>query len=354
MSRKKFPFFKVLVILLLAGGILFLWLQMRKDQEAAAEEIKMPVRIVRPFRGNLEKLFRASGFTESERMVTILPRVSGSLTEVSADMGDRVYKGQAVARLDSEPFALTLRQAEAAYLGAKSTFERTEQLYQAKAASKQNYDQAKSHFEAARSQYELAKLNMSYTEITSPMEGIVLQKHAESGELVAPQVPILTVGDLDKLIIRADIPERYYSFFLENRDSMKIEARIPALKERVLPGRIKSLSPYIVPETKTFEIVATFTGDKKGLRPGMFTYLTFVLDERRDIFCLPNEVLIAGDTLWYVEESTMSAKKISLTPDFSNGEQFQIGPEWEGRPFITEGQHFLREGQEVRIINEDS
>jgi multidrug efflux pump subunit AcrA (membrane-fusion protein) len=135
---------------------------------------------------------------------------------------------------------------------------------------------------------------------------------------------------------------------------MNIETRVPALNERVLPGRIKSLSPYIVPETKTFEVVVTFYGEKENLRPGMFTYLNFVLEERNDIFRLPKEVLISSDTLWYVDESSMTAKKISLTPAFSNGDYFEIGPEWENYPFIAEGQHFLREGQAVRIINEDS
>jgi membrane fusion protein (multidrug efflux system) len=354
MSRKRISLFQVLVILLLLGGAFFLWMEMKKEQQVKAGAVKMPVRISRPEPGSLAKTLTVSGFTESERTVTVLPRVSGSLLDVYVDMGDRVYPGQVIAKIDPEPFALTLRQAEAAYLGAKSTFERTAKLFEAQATSKQNYDQAKSQFEAYESQYELAKLNYSYTEVVSPMDGIVLKKHADSGELAAPQVPIITAGDLRELVIRAKIPERYYSFFLENRSGMKIKAEVPALDGRVLSGSIKSLSPYIVPETKSFELIVSFSGAKSGLRPGMFIYLTFVLEERRDVLILPNQVLVAGNTMWYVDEQTMTAKKTVFEPAFSNEDKFQVDAEWEGFPFITEGQHFLRENQEVRILNEDS
>ncbi|MFP4383284.1 MAG: efflux RND transporter periplasmic adaptor subunit [Spirochaetia bacterium] len=354
MTGKKISLFQVLVILILLGGAFFLWTEMKKEQEIQAAAVKMPVRIIRPEAGELAKTLTVSGFAESERSVTVLPRVSGSLQEVYVDMGDRVYTGQVIAKIDSEPFALTLRQAEAAYLGAKSTFERTEKLFEAQATSKQNYDQAKSQFEAYESQYELAKLNYSYTEVTSPLDGIVLKKHAGSGELVAPQVPIITAGDLRELVIRAKIPERYYSFFLENRAGIQIKAEVPALDDRVLTGTIKSLSPYIVPETKSFELIVSFSGTKSGLRPGMFIYLTFVLEERRDVLTLPNQALVAGDTLWYVDEATMTAKKTVFKPVFSNENKFQVNAEWDGFLFITEGQHFLRENQEVRIINEDS
>ena len=227
-----------------------------------------------------------------------------------------------------------------------------EQLYQANATSKQNYDQAKSQYDAAKSQYELAQLQFDYTEITAPVGGVVLQKHTSEGSLVAQQVPIVTIGDLDRLVVNAKIPEKYYAFFETNRNTMEIEAELPAMEEKDMNIRIETISPFISPETKTFEVRCTLTGETSLIRPGMFIYLTFILDKKSDVLYLPFETLVGGDTLWYIQPDNCSADTVTHAPSFYNDEVFEIPDEYEEYPFIIEGQNFLREGQKCRVLNE--
>lgn len=352
-DRKKKRWFdpKYLLLLAVIGGMLLLWFLRGQEEEAVEASIKSPVRIVRPENGTLEKVLSLNGYVESASMVTVLPKISGTLEKLTVDIGDTVAQGQIIGAVDSEPYELTVRQAEAAYLAAKSTYERTQQLYEAQATSRQNYDMAKSQFDAARSQYELARLNFRYAEVTAPVDGVVLVKHADVGSLVAPQVPLITLGDLNDLRVTAKIPENHYAFFAEKGSGMEVRAEVPALGGREVGTRVEAVAPYISPESKTFETICSLDGDTALVRPGMYIRLTFILDERRNIEYLPNECLVAGRYLWYVEPESCAARRIDFEPEFANEESMRIPEEYRDYAFIIEGQHFLKEGQICRVLN---
>jgi membrane fusion protein, multidrug efflux system len=353
-DRKKKSLFdpKYLLLLAAVGVMVLLWIRRDQEKEAAEASIKSPVRIVRPGHGNLEKVLTLNGYVESESMVTVLPKISGTLEELTVDIGDTVTRGQVIGAVDSEPYELNVRQAEAAYLAAKSTYERTKQLYDAQATSRQNHDMAKSQYDAAKSQYELARLNYQYAELTAPVEGVVLVKHASVGSLVAPQVPLVTIGDLENLRVKANIPENRYAFFAEKRSDMEVRAEVPALGGRDVSVRVEAVAPYISPESKSFETICTLTEDTGLVRPGMYIRLTFILEKRRDIDHLPNECLVAGRYLWYVDLDGCAARRIDFDPGFANEESMRIPEEYRDYAFIIEGQHFLKEGQVCRVLNE--
>lgn len=357
-KKKKFDF-KIIILVAIVGLFIFVWYQRNIEEKEAEEEIKAPVHVTAPQSGALTQVITINGYVESETMVTVLPKISGTLTELFVDVGDKVSKDQIIGKIDSEPYKLNLRQAEAAYLAAKSTFDRTKQLYEANATSKQNYDQAKSQYDAAKAQYELAQLNYTYTEIKAPITGSVLKKHATAGSLVSNQVPIVTIGDLEDLIIKAKIPEKYYARFSEVRGGNGITAtvRIPALDNREFDARIRTVAPFISAETKNFEIICELSGETTSIRPGMFLYLTFVLEKKENLFYLPFSALTGGTHLWYVEEEqetgVMTARRMEYTPGFSNDDFFEVPEKYSGYQFIVEGQHFLNEGQQVKIL-EDS
>ncbi|TFG60423.1 MAG: efflux RND transporter periplasmic adaptor subunit [Spirochaetales bacterium] len=349
--KRRFRFVKYVLLILVLAFFGYVYLNFRNRQQEKAKEILPPVNIVKPEYGGIQRVFRVNGYIESETMVTILPKIAGTLMNLYVDMGSYVEQNQIVAQVDSEPYTLTMRQAEAAYLAAKSGFERMEQLLKAKATSQQSYDQAKSQYDAMNSQYELAKLNFEYTKITSPISGVVLQKHTTVGSLVAPQVPIITVGDLSNLIIKAKVPEQYYSFFLTNSGTMSITVEVPALENLRIGAYITAISPFISSESKTFETRCALAGDFSRVRPGMFINITFVMEERQGIFYLPFNTLVAGSQLWTVDPATFTAENLEFKPVYYNDDVFQIPEEYKDRYFIFEGQHFIRAGQRLRVLN---
>lgn len=309
-----------------------------------------PVTVTFAERGNLQRSIKIGGHLESESIVTVLPRVSGLLKDLDVTVGDEIGKGDLLARIDTESLNLQLQQAESAYKSSKSSFERVRNLYEANAASKQSYEEARTQYEAYKSQYDLARLQVNYASVTAPVDGVVLKTHASPGSLVAPEVPLVTIGDLDNILIRCKIPEKYYEEFLQRSEDFRIWLTRPESGTR-REASIKSISPYISAESKNFELTARLEGRRGNLRPGMFVYTTFVLEEREDIHYLPYSIMASGDSVWYLDPEKNRARKWVPDPAFTTDDYFSIPEEYGKRPFITQGQHFLTDGQRVRILN---
>ncbi len=305
----------------------------------------IPVRTTKAAYGDLVKTLKLNAHVESETMVTVLPFVSGVLQELAVEIGQPVKKGQVIARIDAQRFELQLRQAEAAYLSAKSSYERLGQLYRANAATQQSYEQAKGQYDAYSSQYELARIQLDYATVKSPVDGVVLVKHLSAGSIAAPERPLVTIGDLGDLIVKARVPERYYELFSSKGDSMRIIIRRAGGGEYT--GRVRSVSPFVSAETKNFEVSVSISGATETLRPGMFVSLEFELARWPGVYSLPFEAL-SGGKVWQVEDGKAVSEAFVLAN--ASDSFFIIPAGWADREFIIEGQYFAREGSPVSVV----
>jgi len=287
--------------------------------------------------------FSVKTHVEAEDTVTVLPLVSGTIQSIEVKAGEKVAKDQILARIDPSRYELQLSQAEAQYLGAKSSFERMELLFKANAGTQQNYDQARSQFDAARSQWELAKLQLGYATVRSPVSGVVLALHLSTGDFAAPERPLASIGDLSRLVVRARIPETLYSRFLKGNVPIILEQNGESY-----PASILNLAPYVSAQTRTFELVCKIEGRVQTLRPGMSVTAVFSLDSRKHTLSLPFTALGYARELWYVQDG--AAKKMQVPELFADETFFQVPEAFAEKDFIVEGQHFLTEGQEVKAV----
>ena len=271
---------------------------------------------------------------------------------LDADPGKEVVRDEVLARIDSSPYDQAFLQAQAAYLTARSTFERISSLYQSQAASLQQFEEARTLHESARAQFELARLNRDYTLIRSPMDGVVLIRHATEGAIVNAGSPLFTLGDLGDLRIKAAVPEIHYRFFAEHWENMTVRLRVPALGDEEFLLSPLSLAPYVSPENRNFIVeYAVPGGGGRFLKPGMFVNVSFVLESLENVCYLPFRTLSTGGRLWYADEGDR-ARYIEFTPDFFNEEVFRIPDEYGEWRFIIEGQHFISPGQKINILPE--
>lgn len=335
-----------IILILLALGLFYL---NSRNQGEELKEIPAAVVTVRGQRGSLSRTIRLTGISESRSTVTLLSRINGLLEELPVAMGDAVRAGAVVARIDDEVYRLTRDQAGAALSGAEATFRRVETLYKSNSVTPQSYDEARAAYEAARSQFALAQLNLDWCEISSPMDGTVLETHLSEGDLVSPQRPLITVADLDHPEIRLKVPEEYYGRFREYRETMTIKARIPAMDDKEFFCRVIQIAPWIAPDSKTFELRLGVEDPGKLIRPGMFTTVYIELDKREDLVFLEWSCLDSEGNLWYLDEAGLP-RKMSYQPALTGEEGFQVPPGMEDTLFIAQGHHFLTEGRNVRIL----
>jgi len=345
-SPVKFAVFAVLALFFVIILLSIEW------GDSGDDEFFAPVITIKPIHGSLEKTLRITSQVETGRLITIVPRVGGTLIMLNVMVGDEVSEGQVIAQVDSTTFELGNLQAQSAYLTARSSYERIRQLYEIRGVSRQNYEETRMAFEVARAQFELAQLNMGYTRIRAPMNAAVLMRHGTEGGLVGAGTPLVTLGDLEDLRIKAAIPEIHYRFFANNWETMPVRIQVPALgDEGSFDLRPLSLAPYVSPENRSFLVEYEIPqGAVRGLRPGMFVNVIFTLEKREDVHYLPFRVLASGNRLWYVTEDTRS-QFMELIPEFFNNDYFQISSEFRDRIFILEGQHFISPGQRLNILS---
>jgi RND family efflux transporter MFP subunit len=364
MNRVK-PLFRIVVFAVLGVLGIVVLVSVFFKQGEKNETFLAPVITMTPLRGRLEKTIRISSQVETGRLITLVPRVGGTLVFLDAQPGREVAENELIAQVDSAPYDLAYLQAQAAFLTARSTYERVSGLYRNQAATRQNYEEVRTAYEAARAQYEMAQLNLDYTRIRSPLNGVVLMKHSTEGGLVDSRTPLATLGDLTDLRIKAAVPEIHYKFFAEHWKTMPVRMTVPALDsggamtaagnsgvegEGSFVPEPLSLAPYVSPENRSFLVEYRVPGGaEQSLRPGMFVNVSFVLERREDVYYLPFKVMASGNRLWFADENNR-AGYIEFTPEFFNDDYFQIPEELGNKTFIIEGQHFITSGQELQIL----
>ena len=343
---------KSLVAVALVAAALLVWLFFKQPSSPPSAEQVLPVETVRPAVGTLDRTVMLDSHVASDSVVTVLPKVAGTLISLPVDVGSLLRSGDMIAQIDPSPYQIAVNQAKAIYDGATSTYERQRQLYATSATSRQSYDQARTQYENAKSQYDLAQLNLGYTRITSPVEGTVIQRHASEGTLVSPSVPIVTISNTRALVIRTDVPESYARAFDAGREALGIIAQIPAMGSSDYRLRIRTIAPAINVRTKTFSVECEIEGDTTGILPGMFAQVTFVLERHAGVAYLPFSALVGSTTLWYVD-SGGRAQYLSFTPGYHNDAYFELPAQYRDYTFILAGQHFLSAGSAVKAIGVD-
>ena len=348
----------LLIVLILLGALsLFEDSAFAAGTEESAErrdkELVTPVRVVQPRIIDLEESITVHGTIRSSNQVTLLPKVTGAITSISVDVGRPVRRDQVIAEIDPRAYELGLKQADAAFENALSTWRRLDSLYKSGNAARQDWENARTAREAAEAQAQTARLRYGWTRILAPVDGVVLAKHIKVGSLAAPEAgtPIVTIGSLENLEAEFLIPESRYPAFSAYRGSAArtVEVRLDAFPEQPLPARITSVAPYVDPSTRSFAVVCALEPDNADVIPGMLVSARFILRVRPDARVLPVDALIGGDTLWRVKDGR--AEKVRLpVPAVTSGDYVLLPDHSPGSDYVTEGRHFLEDGARIRVI----
>ena len=333
---------------------LFFWVNSlrRRDNEALVDDIRMPVVVTSPVERTLRRTLSIGSWVEAERLVTVSPTVSGALVEMNVSVGTELARGDRIAVIDQQPYRLARDQARLAFDAAAASYERARRLAETGSTSEQALEQARTQFETSRGQLESAEFNLANTVITAPVSGTVIDRHRNPGELLSPGVPIVTIGEVDDLIVSAGVPERHIRFFIDARESVPVTATVPALDDLEYDAVVEYLSPFISADTRTFEVVNRIVGDTRYIVPGMFVDLHFTTAERPRALSLPAEALIGDDVLWYVDPESFEARTLPIDIPFRSDRFIEIPEEYRDYAFIVEGHRFLRDGARVRVSAE--
>ncbi len=285
------------------------------------------------------------GTVRAKLHATLEARLSGHIDQMPVALGEKVQKGQLIARLDAGEIVARLDQAKASLAEADRDWKRTSALFAQQSATRAEYDFAQARQQIAQSAVAEAKAMMSYVEITAPFDGIITKKWADVGDLAAPGKPLVDIEDPAALQMQADVPEALNA-------NIKPGDRLPV---RVAPvtndieGTVAEMSPVADPNSRTF-LVKLDLPDAPGLRSGQFGRVAVPVGEVRAIR-VPASAVIQRGQMELVFVVTNGHAQLRLVKTGS-----RIGDEIElvsglnpGEQVVTEDVSALTDGQPVTI-----
>jgi membrane fusion protein (multidrug efflux system) len=250
------------------------------------------------------------GSTLGSEDVEIRARVEGYLVSINFTEGSFVRKGQLLYKLDPKPFEVAIDQAKANLATAQAALEKTDNdvarfrpLFERQAVSKQELDNALSAQQAAKAQVDAhkaavaqAQLNLGYTNITSPVDGIIGTTQTKVGSLVSRGVTLLNiVSQLNPILFRCAIAEAEY-LRLARRSAQNPKApQKQANVELILSdgtvfshkGRLDAIERAVDPTTGTLTGQFSFPNPDRLLRPGQYGKARFVTDVKEGAVVVP-------------------------------------------------------------------
>lgn len=372
MVKKRHGLMKYILVVVVALAIV-LGVKFFAGREAISYSVPVPaVTVALPVVGTMEESLTINGHVEARSMIPVIPLVSGTIVDYPAKASEQVVAGQLLAQIDPEAFRQQMLQAQAAYTGFESSFKRVEGLYKAGAATQQEYDTVKAQRDAARAQYDLAVLQLGYASVSSPVAGTVLAAPLSAGSVAASPQPVAVVADLSNLVVRLQVPEKYFTLFSQYRHQLKAQIILPqdevglslAGSEaetgdvKLAQGRLDTMAPYIDGSSKTFETVFQLEEGREWFTPGMFVRVRIVFNSLENVLLLPITARKMDGTLYFLEASEMKTDSESAIQgrlsswnhqDSVTDNQWIVVPdEYQTRLFVVEGQERVLAGQEVQ------
>ncbi len=386
----------------------------------------VPVSIVQPRRGGIERTLSYAGTLSPSSQVTLTPKIAGRIERILVKEGDAVRHGELLARIEGEAAGLQAAQAASALEGARAqrekarkgvrpeelenaqaslaqsekdfataeeSYRRADRLYREGTIAKAAFEEAERRYRAAstqlenarrtvqmmeqgagvedqgmaeanvkalQAQYDLAKLQVGYTGVLSPIAGRVAKVLIDEGNMASQSTALLVVVHDEEMSIRIPLPEKLYGEFRERKKAIETRVMPSALPgTSPIAGRISSISPTIDPASRTFTVEITLANEDGRLRAGMYANVDFVMERVPDALLVPlSAVVMRGEKRGVFILGHGTGESASETPGVARFRELRLGLEdsssaqvlagLEGsESVVAAGNAFLEDGQAI-------
>lgn len=326
-----------------------------ESNTATTEESAVPVKVAELRLSRAPLPIVASGTVAGKEEMKLSFKVGGIIERMYADEGQRVRKGQLLAKLRTTEIDAQVLKARQAADKARRDLERIEKLYQDTAATLEQVQDLRTALEVAEADLEIAEFNQEYARIVAPVPGRILQRFTEPNELIEPGTPIfalassagqafiLEVGVADKHVMRLKLGDR-------------AEARFDALPGDPLPAVVSEMAEAADPRTGTFPIELSLRPGQRELRNGFIGTVRIFPSQQAPYFPIPMDALVEGyqtrANIFVPDSNGTVARKMAVNPQYI-GKNFFTVPQRQldsFRQVITGGSAYLRDGAPIRVI----
>jgi len=376
-----------------------------QNGKPGASAPKPKVRVVPVEQRQQRRIVEAVGSLFAYDEVTVSSEAEGRVEQVMADVGDRVGKGQTLARVSPVEFQLTVDQQQAALrqaqarLGLSETdgelkdvrqaaevkkaaadltdaeqkYKRAQSLLETGVIPRQQFDEAEARYKSAKATYDLAaqqvenlrasmqqtqvSLNLANkrlrdTQIRAPFAGHVKTREVTVGQYLKVQTPVMTIVNVDPLRARLSVPEKMSPWVRAGRE---VKLSLEAFPGREFTGRISRINPSVEEKNRTFEIEALVANRGGELKPGSFVKATIQSDKVDSILAIPYNAtayLFGAYKVFVIQGKTIKEREVKLGDRLGDLVEIIEGLRADEKIAISAGGPQLKDGMEVEIAPE--
>jgi multidrug efflux system membrane fusion protein len=383
-AKKKSSGWVWLIVLLLAGGGgYYAWHSTQGQTVAGAGAPRqgggraggrnqgggtVPVVVAPVARQNLPLYLDGLGSVQAFYTVTLKSRVDGEMMEVDFKEGQEVRKGDLLAVIDPRPYQVTLAQAQAnlakdqAQLAdARLNSDRYSQLVKQGVIPQQQYDtqhalagQLEGSVQADQAQIDSAKLNLTYSRITSPIDGRIGLRLVDPGNIVhaSDANGLLVITQMEPISVVFTIPEDNLPSVVSHmrQGQLPVRAMTRDLSSELAGGMLQTIDNQIDQTTGTVRLKAVFDNKDRALWPNQFVNARLLLDTQKDALVIPSAAIQNGSqgTFVYVVKQDQTVEVRPITVGVTEGNIASIANGLAaGEKVVTDGQDRLQAGVTV-------
>jgi RND family efflux transporter MFP subunit len=344
----------------------------------------MTVELASVKRADMSQEIMVVGNLIGQATVEATPKVNGRLESVSVRMGDRVARGQRLAKIEDDELLEQIKQAEASFAVAAATIrqreadlglsrtnlERSRNLFERQLIPKQTFDDAEARYQAAQAQLDLAKaqyqqsqaridelkINLANTTITSPVTGFIGKRTLDPGAWVGPNSVFLSVVDISVVRMVANVVEKDLRRMSQG---LPTRVEVDAFPGETFAGRVAHVAPVLDPATRTAQVEIEVPNSDFRLKPGMYARVNFKVEQHDNTLVVPASAVVdyGGKRGVFMANkgergNTATFKPIAVGIVDQTHAEVESGLD-EGENVVTTGAGALREGDRIVLAGDD-
>ncbi len=293
------------------------------------------------------------GNVMANETVDLKPEVDGRVVAINFEEGQRVEAGQLLVEINSGETEARLAEAEANQQLAQSKWDRSKELLQTRAVSKQEADESKATYDMTAAKVSQMREMLRNMKVKAPFAGVIGARHISPGQVVTKSTTIATLADFDLVKIEGNVPERLLA---QAKVGQKIEISIAAFPGETFDGEVYFIAPQVDPVNRTGLVKAKVTNADLRLKPGMFASAELTLKVRENAVVIPEAALMPEGEHFsvFIVDDAMTAQVRPVKPGVRIAGRVEILEGLSGgETVVVEGWQKARPGGKVKLAPEE-
>lgn len=257
------------------------------------------VEIAEVSRGAVADTIEVVGSTRARQSITVVPAVSGRVSEILFEAGQTVKAGQPLVRLESALEEANLAEARATLADAQAQLDRARQLIASRAVAQARLDEVQSAFNAQRARVAAVERRLADRVVVAPFSGIVGLSEVDVGARVTEGSVITRLDDLSSVELEFQVPELFFGKVMRGQ---VVEASAPGQRDAAqsVRGTVSAVDTRVDPTSRAFRVRADLPNAEYAVPAGLFMSARIRIAERPDALLIPEQAVVAEARSTYV------------------------------------------------------